>query len=190
MIIPTKKDAEEAVLTLIKYITKGNVSNEVLTNTPKRVIKSYSELFSGYTTNMDKEFDKSFENEFNYREMILIDSIDFQSTCEHHMLAIKGQIQIAYIPSESVIGLSKIPRIIEAVTKKMQLQERMTNEIANAVEKYTKASGVAVFVSAKHDCMNIRGVKNHLANTQTFSFLGEFEQNLDKKREFLSIIKK
>ncbi len=185
---PSKKEAENAVLTLIKYISDGDVAEEVLQNTPTRVIKSYEEIFSGYGLDLDKEFSKSFDNSFNYQNQVFIDNIRFSSICEHHMLPIRGFANIAYILDKKAIGLSKIPRIVEVISKKLQLQERMTTEILQTVQKYTEAKGVAVHISAKHDCMNIRGIKKHESRTTTMLFSGEFLENQDRKNEFLSLV--
>lgn len=185
----TEKDAKDAVLTLIKYISKNTANAEVLRNTPSRVIDSFSELFSGYSISFDDEFDKHFENNFQYQNIVMLDSIVISSTCEHHLLPIRGFANIAYIPNERIIGLSKICRIVEAVSRKLQLQERMTQEILNIMEKYIKPKGCAVHIIASHDCMSLRGIKKENSKTTTILFSGEFETNLQKRNEFLQMIK-
>ncbi|QED22858.1 GTP cyclohydrolase I [Candidatus Deianiraea vastatrix] len=184
----SRSDAEKAVLTLLEYISKGKANDEVMKNTPSRVIDSFEELFGGYDIDFDSEFGKNFDNSFNYNNFVMIDNINFSSTCEHHLLPIVGVAHIAYIPDKKVIGLSKICRIVEAVSRRLQLQERMMVEILDIMTKYIKPKGSAIFIRANHGCMSLRGVKKHNCNTTTMLFSGQFETDIAKKQEFLSAI--
>jgi GTP cyclohydrolase I len=185
--IPSRQEAEDAVLTLIKYASSGTANQEVIQNTPSRVIKAYDELFAGYDIEID-DLSKKFANDFQYHDIVAVEGINFASTCEHHMLPITGVIHAAYIPSKSVIGISKIARIIHAVTRKLQLQERMTSEIVEKLSQATDSLGVAVYVRASHGCMILRGVKECDSITTTIKYSGLFLKDQDKRNQFNKII--
>jgi len=160
-----------------------------LQKTPFRVSKAFSEIFSGYKTDPDLVFNKAFFK-VNYKEMVLVKNIDFYSMCEHHMLPFFGKVHVAYIPDGLIVGLSKIPRIVEMFSKRLQIQERLTVEIADLLYKKLKPKGVGVVIEAQHLCMTMRGVKNETSIAVTSSMLGVFESDEKVRTQFLSLINK
>jgi len=180
------KTLEESVKSILTAIGE-DVDREGLLRTPHRVAKSYEELLSGYR--MDP---KALINEavFNvaYDEMVVVRDIEFYSLCEHHMLPFIGHIHVAYIPSDKVIGLSKIPRIVDLFSRRLQVQERMTKQIADYVDVVLKPRGVAVVAEGLHMCMMLRGVKKQNARMTTSAMLGVFRDNLSTRMEFLDSI--
>lgn len=169
---------------IIKHIGE-DPNREGLLKTPQRVEKAYQDLFSGYNKN-PAEFITTFEGE-NYDEMIVARGIEFYSMCEHHMLPFFGKITIAYIPNEKIIGLSKMPRLIEVFSRRLQNQERMTDQIADAMVKHLQPKGVGIVVTAQHLCMMSRGVEKQGAHMVTSSLRGLFKNNPDTRSEFLSL---
>ncbi|MDG1437207.1 MAG: GTP cyclohydrolase I FolE [Rickettsiaceae bacterium] len=184
----TKEEAEKAVRTLLNYIGE-DPSREGLLETPSRVIKSYTELFSGYDTSLDDVLNKRFGDVNKYNDMILLKSISFTSVCEHHMLPFSGTVDIAYIPNGSVVGLSKLARLVEAYARRLQIQERMTSDIAETLQEHLNPIGVAVKVSATHSCMAIRGATKPGSVMETTHFTGVYNTDHQKRQEFLSTIK-
>jgi GTP cyclohydrolase I len=160
---------------------------EGLVQTPKRVAQMYTELMAGYHDDLKTLVNGAIFH-VDYTEMVVIHNIDFSSLCEHHLLPFFGKVHVAYIPDGRVIGLSKLPRIVEMYARRLQMQERLTVEIAHALQRILKPKGVAVIVEAKHTCSMIRGVKKINAQMQTKSMLGTFEQDTIVRNEFLSLI--
>lgn len=182
-----KEDAEKFVKELLEYIGE-DPTREGLVDTPRRVIKSYEKLFSGYG---QKPADvlTVFGDEL-YDEMIVVKDVEFYSMCEHHMLPFYGRAHIGYIPDGKIIGLSKMPRLVEIFARRLQNQERMTNQIAQGLFDILKPKGVAVVIEAKHFCMMARGVEKQGSEVTTSSLKGLFKKNLDTRNEFLRHIGK
>lgn len=179
-------DPEKNVHKLLEFIGE-DPQREGLIETPKRVIKSYKTLFSGYGKD-PKEVVTLFDGE-NYDEMIIVQNIEFYSTCEHHMLPFFGKIHIGYLPNKKIIGLSKIPRLAEIFARRLQNQERMTWQIAEALNDILQPKGVGVVAEARHFCMMARGVQKQNSKVKTSTLLGKFKSNLNTRSEFLRLIK-
>lgn len=162
-------------------------SREGLKNTPERVENSLKFLTSGYMINIDELVNDALYNE-NYDEMVIVKDIDLFSLCEHHMLPFLGKCHVAYLPQGRIIGLSKIPRIIDAFSRRLQVQERLTYQIAECLEKILQPKGVAVVIEALHMCMSMRGVQKQSSYTTTSSMLGSFKSDARTRSEFLSLI--
>ncbi|MCH7622887.1 MAG: GTP cyclohydrolase I FolE [Nitrospinae bacterium] len=162
-------------------------SREGLKNTPERVEKSLKFLTSGYMTNIDELVNGALYQE-NYDEMVIVKDIDLFSLCEHHLLPFLGKCHVSYLPKGQIIGLSKIPRIVDAFSRRLQVQERLTYQIAECLEKILKPKGVAVVIEALHMCMSMRGVQKQSSYTTTSSMLGSFKSDARTRSEFLSLI--
>lgn len=171
---PTRSQAEEAVRTLIRW-AGDDPSREGLRDTPARVVRAYREWFAGYGENPDLLLDRTFDEAGGYSEAVLLRDIPVQSTCEHHMAAIRGRAHIAYLPNGRVVGISKLARLVDALSRRLQIQERLTAEIAAALERTLKPLGVAVVIEARHECMSSRGVRKHGALLMTRSFGGVYK---------------
>lgn len=165
-----------------------NPEREGLLKTPKRVAKAYEYLTSGYTKDINKVLNGAIFNE-EYDEMVLVRNIDFYSMCEHHMLPFFGKVHIAYIPDGKIVGLSKLPRIVEVYARRLQVQERMTKEIADTINTYLKPKGVAVVSEAYHMCMMMRGVEKQNSSTTSSTMHGVFKNDPKTRVEFLSLIR-
>lgn len=177
---------ENLIRQLIEKVGE-NPEREGLKNTPKRVVKSWEKMFSGYK--MDpKDFLTLFDDE-KYDEMIVVKNIEFYSTCEHHLLPFFGRAHIGYIPNGKIIGLSKLPRLVEIYARRMQNQERLTSQIANSLNDLLNPKGVGVIIEAKHFCMMARGVEKQNSEVTTSSLLGLFKTNANTRAEFLRLIK-
>lgn len=185
---PTREQAEEAVRTLIRW-AGDDPDREGLLDTPKRVTKSYSELFSGYDTDPKDILNRTFKEVGGYDEMIVLRNIGFSSHCEHHMLPFTGCVHIAYIPNDKVLGLSKLARLVDVYAKRLQIQEKFTAEIAGTLNDILKPKGVAVVVEAIHTCMTMRGVQKANAKMQTSKLLGLFRSDSRTRQEFFSLLK-
>lgn len=161
---------------------------EGLVRTPKRVTEAYEFLCSGYTMDIEKVLNDAVFNE-KYDEMVLVKNIDFYSMCEHHLLPFYGKVHVAYIPNGKIVGLSKIPRIVEVFARRLQVQERMTQQIADTLEKYLEPVGVAVVSEAYHMCMMMRGVEKQNSSATTSAMHGVFKDDEKTRNEFLNLIK-
>lgn len=182
-----QKRKESCVKTLLENIVGEDASREGLEDTPKRVAKMYNEIFSGYTGDIKNVFKAVFSSENN--EMVVVKDIDFFSTCEHHMVPFFGRVHIGYIPNGKVLGLSKFARLVEIYARRLQIQEQLTFQIADAIEKYLHPTGVAVVIEAQHLCMSMRGVQKLNSKTITSSMRGFFMDEPQTRNEFLHFIK-
>lgn len=178
--------AKEALYSLLRAIGE-DPDREGLRNTPDRVARMYAELLSGYKAEPARIVNGALFN-INYDEMVLVRDIEFYSLCEHHMLPFLGRVHVAYIPAGKVIGLSKIPRMVDMYARRLQVQERMTRQIADFLQEYLAPQGVGVVVEAVHLCSMMRGVKKHDARMTTSAMHGAFRANLATRQEFLDNI--
>ena len=185
---PTEKEVHDAVRTLLAW-AGDDPSREGLIETPKRVAEAYKEFFAGYETDPEEILEKTFEEVEGYDEMVLVKDIRVESHCEHHMLPIIGKAHVAYIPTNRVVGISKLARIVDVYGKRLQTQETMTAQIANAIQKVLKPKGVAVVIDAYHQCMSTRGVHKTESSTVTSSMKGVFNDNVRTRNEFLNLIR-
>ena len=185
---PSREEAEEAVRTLIKW-SGDNPNREGLIETPKRVVKAFEEYFSGYFQDPKNILEKTFSETSNYREFVMLKDIDFRSHCEHHLAPIIGKASIAYLPNDCVVGISKLARIVDVFTKRLQTQETMTAEIANSIQLHLKPKGVAIYLSAEHHCMSSRGVKKAHVDMVTTHFTGSFKDDKMLQDRFFSSLK-
>jgi GTP cyclohydrolase IA len=183
---PTQAEAEEAVRTLIAWAGDDPL-REGLTETPARVVKAYREYFEGYTQNAADILDRTFNEIDGYDDMVMLRDIPFASHCEHHIAPFYGRVHVAYLPNGSVVGISKIARIVEMFARRLQIQEAMTAQIARAIEEHLDARGVAVLVEAVHTCMAVRGVEKPNVATITTQFNGEFKSNPVLQARFMDI---
>jgi GTP cyclohydrolase I len=181
--------AEEAIQTLIQWIGE-NPKREGLKSTPQRVIKAYKEYFQGYQEDPAKYLTKTFTEVEGYDDMVIEKNISIRSHCEHHMAPITGIAHVAYIPSKKVVGLSKLARVVEAFSKRLQTQERLTMQIAKTIMHVLQPRGVAVTIDAVHQCMTDRGIKKENTSTVTNYFLGAFKEDLGFQNRYLRYINK
>ena len=185
---PTEKEVHDAVRTMLAW-AGDDPSREGLIETPKRVAEAYKEFFAGYETDPEEILEKTFEEVEGYDEMVLVKDIRVESHCEHHMLPIIGKAHVAYIPTNRVVGISKLARIVDIYGKRLQTQETMTAQIANTIQKVLKSKGVAVVIDAYHQCMSTRGVHKTESSTVTSSMKGVFNDNVRTRNEFLNLIR-
>jgi len=183
------KEAEEAFRTILAWMGE-DPNREGLLETPKRVVKAFKEYFGGYTKNAEKILDKTFGDVEGYDDMVVEKNISVTSHCEHHMAPIVGTAHVAYIPKDRVVGLSKLARVVEVFSKRLQTQERLTMQVAQALMKSLDAKGVAVTIDAAHQCMTMRGIKKENATTVTNYFLGQFKEDLSIQNRYLRFISK
>ena len=183
------KEAEEAFKTILTWLGE-DPNREGLLETPKRVVKAYKEYFSGYKVDPGKILEKTFGDVDGYDDMVIQKNISIQSHCEHHMAPIIGTAQVAYIPNERVVGLSKLARVVEIFSKRLQTQERLTMQIAKTIMESLDAKGVAVTIDSTHQCMTMRGIKKENATTVTNYFLGQFKEDLSIQNRYLRFISK
>ncbi len=185
---PTRAEAEAAVETLLRWIG-DDPAREGLRETPARVVRAYEEMFAGYAADPPAVLARTFREVSGYRELVLVRDIPFSSHCEHHMVPVIGRAHVAYLPDGHVVGLSKIPRVVDMFAKRLQTQEAMTQEIADAIHAGLKPKGVAILVEAEHLCMSMRGVHKHGALTSTMAFTGVFTEEAASER-FLKLVGK
>jgi GTP cyclohydrolase I len=184
---PSRAEAEAAVRTLIRW-AGDNPDREGLRATPDRVVRSYEEFFSGYALDPEEILARTFEEIAGYDDMVILRGIRFESYCEHHMVPIIGTAHIGYLPRNRVVGISKLARVLEIFSKRLQIQEKMTAEIANTIDRVLKPQGVAVVIEGEHQCMTTRGVHRPGVNMVTSQMMGVFRDNEATRKEFLSII--
>ena len=185
----SEKEIEEAFIKIIKWIGE-NPTREGLASTPKRLIKAYKEYFKGYSEDPKKVLEKTFGDVRGYDDMVIQKNISVQSHCEHHMAPIIGVAHIAYVPNVKIVGLSKLARVVEVFSKRLQTQERLTMQIANTLMDALDAKGVAVSIDATHQCMTMRGIKKEQATTITNYYLGKFKEDLGYQNRYLRFITK
>jgi GTP cyclohydrolase I len=184
---PAREDAEAAVRTLIEW-AGDDPGREGLKGTPARVAKAFEEYFSGYGTDPVELLQRTFEETDGYDEMVVLRDIRFESHCEHHLAPIIGKAHIAYLPQQRVVGISKLARLVEVYAKRLQIQEKMTAQIANTLDEVLQPKGVAVVIEAAHQCMTTRGVHKPGVAMVTSRMLGAFRTDPSTRREFLAII--
>lgn len=185
---PTQQEAENAVRTLIAW-AGDNPDREGLIETPQRVVNAYKEFFNGYEQDPDKILGKTFEEIADYDDMILLKDMRLESHCEHHMVPFLGKAHIAYIPNKKIVGISKIARLLDVFAKRLQTQEILTAQISEAINRVLQPKGVAVLISAKHQCMTTRGIHKIDTATITKKMTGEFKDNPKLEKKFLTLIK-
>jgi GTP cyclohydrolase I len=186
---PTREEAEAAVRTLLLW-AGDDPAREGLQDTPGRVVRSYEEFFAGYDIDPVALLERTFEETDGYDEIVLLRGIRLESYCEHHMVPIIGQVHVAYLPHRRVVGISKLARVVEAYGKRLQIQEKLTSQIANTINAVLQPRGVAVIVEAEHQCMSTRGVHKAGVSMVTSKMLGAFREDATTRRELLSMISK
>ena len=183
---PTRQEAEEAVRTLIRW-AGDNPEREGLLETPKRVTKAYAEFFAGYQENPEQILSRTFDEVEGYDEIVLLRDIRFESHCEHHLVPIIGKAHIAYLPAVKVVGISKLARLVDAFAKRLQIQEKLTVQIAQTLQQALKPKGVAVVIESDHACMTTRGVHKPGVKMITSRMMGVFRTDLEKRKEFYTL---
>ncbi len=183
----TDEQAEQAFKTILTWLGE-DPNREGLLETPRRVMKAYKEYFGGYKVDPNKILDKTFGDVDGYDDMVIQKNISVQSHCEHHMAPIIGKAHVAYIPKERVVGLSKLARVVEVFSKRLQTQERLTMQIAKTLMESLDAKGVAVTIDSTHQCMTMRGIKKEQATTVTNYYLGQFKEDLSYQNRYLRFI--
>jgi len=184
---PSRADAEAAVRTLLQW-AGDDPDREGLRDTPARVVKSYEEFFAGYWMDPRELLERTFEETEGYDELIVLKDIRVETHCEHHMVPVIGKAHIGYLPDRRVIGISKLARVIDAYAKRLQIQEKLTAQIANTIQEVLAPRGVAVLVEAQHECMTTRGVHKTGVSMVTSRMLGQLRDDASTRREFMSII--
>lgn len=184
---PSREEAEAAVKTLLNY-AGDDVTREGLVDTPARVVRSYDEFFSGYDDDAVEYLQRTFEETDGYDEMVVLRDIRVESHCEHHMLPIIGRAHVGYLPNKRVVGISKLARVVDVYAKRLQVQEKMTAQIATCIDSVLRPKGVAVVIDAAHQCMTMRGVHKPGVSMVTSHMVGAFRDDATTRREFLNII--
>jgi len=184
---PSRDDAEAAVRTLLLWAGE-NPDREGLVDTPARVVRSYEEYYAGYEIDPVELLARSFEETEGYDEMVVLRDIRLVSHCEHHMVPIIGRVHVAYLPAGRVVGISKLARVVEVYAKRLQIQEKLTAQIANTLQEVLRPNGVAVVVDAQHQCMTTRGIQKPGVSMVTSRMLGAFRDDPATRREFLAMI--
>ena len=184
---PSREEAERAVRTLLSW-AGDDPDREGLMDTPSRVVSAYEDWFSGYEQDPEEYLTRTFEEVEGYDEMIVLRDIRFESHCEHHLAPIIGRAHVGYLPTNKVVGISKLARVVEAYARRLQVQEKMNAQIANCIQKVLEPKGVAVVIEATHQCMTTRGVHKTGVSMVTSTMFGEFRKNPLTRREFLSVI--
>ncbi|MDY6925330.1 MAG: GTP cyclohydrolase I FolE [Pseudomonadota bacterium] len=183
---PSREEALKAVRTLLAW-AGDNPDRPGLIDTPKRVVDAYGEWFDGYDADVGKELSRTFEDVQGYDDMVLLRDIEVESHCEHHMAPFLGKAYVAYIPNEKVVGISKLARVVEIFSRRLQTQEVLTNQIAAAIESNLQPAGVAILIDAEHQCMTTRGVHHRHVSTITTRFTGAFKTDGALKDRFLKL---
>ena len=184
---PTREEAEAAVRTLLEW-AGDDPTREGLIDTPSRVVRSYEEFFAGYEVDPVGLLERTFEETDGYDEIVLLRDIRLESHCEHHMVPIIGRAHVAYLPAGRVVGISKLARVVEAYAKRLQIQEKLTAQVANCIQDVLKPKGVAVVIEAAHQCMTTRGIHKPGVTMVTSRMLGAFRDDPTTRREFLAMI--
>jgi GTP cyclohydrolase I len=184
---PTREEAEAAVRTLLRW-AGDDPRREGLLDTPSRVVKAYGEWFRGYAEDPQADLQRVFEEVEGYDEMVVLRDIRFESYCEHHLAPIIGRAHVGYMPTDRVVGISKLARVVDSFAKRLQVQEKMTAQIANAIQEVLRPKGVAVVLEAEHHCMSTRGVMKHGVSMVTSTMLGVFRDDASTRREFLAAV--
>jgi GTP cyclohydrolase I len=184
---PTRAEAEEAVRTLIRW-TGDNPTREGLIDTPSRVVRAFEEFFSGYDVDAEEVLRRTFEETDGYDEMVVLRDIRLESHCEHHMVPFIGKAHVAYLPGNRVVGISKLARIVDIYSHRLQIQEKLTAQIANSIQDVLNPRGVAVVIEAAHQCMTTRGIRKPGVTMVTSRMLGAFRDNPATRREFMALI--
>jgi GTP cyclohydrolase I len=184
---PSREEAEQAVHTLLRW-AGDDPAREGLADTPKRVAKAFEDWFSGYAQDPEDYLKRTFEEVEGYDDMVVLKDIRFESHCEHHLAPIIGRAHVGYLPTNKVVGISKLARVVEAYARRLQVQEKMNAQIANTIQKVLQPKGVAVVIEAAHQCMTTRGVHKTGVTMVTSSMIGAFRENSDTRREFLRFI--
>jgi GTP cyclohydrolase I len=187
--VPDRSEAEAAVRTLLRYIGE-DPEREGLERTPHRVASALQFLTRGYTQDPKDAINGALFSEAEYQEMILCKDLDFYSLCEHHMLPFFGKAHVAYLPNKRIVGLSKVPRMVEIYARRLQVQERLTRQIAQTIMSEIEPLGVAVVLEAEHMCMRMRGVEKQNSVVMTSAMLGVFRKNVETRQEFMNLIRK
>jgi GTP cyclohydrolase IA len=185
---PSRGEAEAAVRTLLAYIG-DNPDREGLVDTPKRFVNAYEELFGGYNESPAEVLDRTFSEIDTYDDLVLVRDIPFYSHCEHHVMPFVGKAHIAYLPVGSVVGLSKMARLIDVYARRLQTQEHLTSQVATAIDEILKPRGVAVMMEAEHTCMSMRGVTKPGSSTVTTKFTGMFKNNPEEQARFMMLVR-
>jgi len=184
---PSREEAERAVRTLIEW-AGDDPEREGLRDTPKRVVSAYAEFFAGYNEDPEEILRRTFEEVEGYDEMVLLRDIRLESHCEHHIVPFVGTAHVAYLPNNRVVGISKLARVVEVFAKRLQIQEKLTAQVANTINEVLEPKGVAVVIEAAHQCMTTRGVRKPGVTMVTSHMLGAFRTCSDTRREFLSMV--
>lgn len=184
---PSRTEAEQAVETLLRW-AGDDPTREGLLDTPKRVVKAFEDFFSGYGTDPEELLSRTFEEVDGYDEMVVLRDIRLESHCEHHLAPFIGRAHIAYLPNKRVVGISKLARLVDAYSKRLQIQEKLTAQIANTLNDVLQPKGVAVVIEAQHQCMTTRGVHKPGVTMQTSRMLGLFRQDPRTRQEFFSLV--
>ena len=184
---PTQKEAEQAVRTLLRW-AGDDPTREGLLDTPARVARAYTDFFSGYTVDPAILLRRTFSEVDGYDEIVLLRDIRFESHCEHHLAPIIGRAHVAYLPRQRVVGISKLARVVDAYARRLQIQERMTAQIANTINDELEPHGVAVILESAHECMTTRGVHKPGVSMVTSTMLGVFRNNSDTRRELMAML--
>ncbi len=184
---PSRAEAEQAVRTLLRW-TGDDPDREGLLGTPDRVVRAYEEFFSGYNEDPAAILQRTFEETEGYDEMVVLRDIRIESHCEHHMVPILGTAHVAYFPDKRVVGISKLARVVEIYARRLQIQEKLTAQIATAIQEVLRPRGVAVVVEAQHQCMTTRGIRKPDVSMVTSKLLGCFRDDPATRREFLAMI--
>ena len=185
---PSRAEAEQAVRTLIRW-AGDDPTREGLIDTPSRVAKAFEEWFSGYDDDPETILARTFEEVEGYDDIVLMKNIRLESYCEHHMAPIIGVAHVAYLPSQKVVGISKLARLVDAYSKRLQIQEKLTSQIADTLEEVLEPRGVAIMIAAEHQCMSTRGVHKHGVDTVTTRFTGAFKDDPKLEERFLRLVK-
>jgi len=184
---PSREEAEQAVYTLLRW-AGDDPTREGLADTPARVAKAFEDWFSGYDQDPEAYLARTFEEVAGYDDMVILRDIRIESHCEHHLAPIIGRVHVGYLPTNKVVGISKLARVVQAFSRRLQVQEKMNAQIAHCIQKVLEPKGVAVVIEAAHQCMTTRGVHKTGVTMVTSTMLGAFRDNSDTRREFLNII--